>query len=66
MILVVCLARLSGDVHHSLSHTCDILYDILCDLSKPHGARGTLCWENLALQADPFAAESIAKHDILL
>jgi hypothetical protein len=40
----VCLARLSGDVHHSLCHTCDIL----CDLLELHGARGALCWEILS------------------
>jgi hypothetical protein len=43
MIYVVCLARLSGDVHHSLCHTCDILYD----LPVPHGARGAFAGESL-------------------
>jgi hypothetical protein len=58
----MCLARLTGDVHHSLCNTCDIL----CDLPKPHGARGSFARKSLALQAEPFAGESVAKHDILL
>jgi hypothetical protein len=45
----VCLARLSGDVYHSLCHTCDIL----CEMPEPHGARGTFAVESLALQAIP-------------
>jgi hypothetical protein len=57
----VCLARLSGDMHHSLCHICDILYD----MPDPHGPRGVL-WKSLALQAEPFAGESVAKHDVLL
>jgi hypothetical protein len=45
--LVVCLAQMSGDVHHSLCHTFEILCDILCDLPKPHGTRGDVCAGNL-------------------
>jgi hypothetical protein len=41
---VVCLARLSGDGHHSLCPTCDIL----CDLPEPHGAGGDACAGNLS------------------
>jgi hypothetical protein len=37
------------DVHHSLCHTCDIL----CDLSKPNGARGAFDGEFLALPVGP-------------
>jgi hypothetical protein len=40
----MCLTRLSGDVHHSLYHTCDIL----CDIPEPHGARGALCYKILS------------------
>jgi hypothetical protein len=46
MLYVVCLARLSGDVHHSLCHTCDIL----CETPEPHSARGAFARESLAIQ----------------
>jgi hypothetical protein len=36
----VCHARLSGNGN--------ILWDILCDLPKPHGARGDVCAGNLS------------------
>jgi hypothetical protein len=43
---------MSGDEHHSLCHTCDILCEILCDihcdLPEPHGARGDICVGNLS------------------
>jgi hypothetical protein len=44
----VCHAQLSGDVHHSFCHTCDIHCDILCDLPEPHGGRWALCLEILS------------------
>jgi hypothetical protein len=44
----VCLAQLSGDGHHSLCHTSDILCGILCDLPEPHGERGDVCAGNFS------------------
>jgi hypothetical protein len=37
---------------------CVILYDILCDLPKPHGARGSFDGESLALQVGPLMGNS--------
>jgi hypothetical protein len=44
MLYVVCHARLSGDGFI----LCDPPFMILCDLSKPHGARGDTCPGNLS------------------
>jgi hypothetical protein len=67
MLCVVCLARMSGNGHHSLCHTCDILCDVLCDLSEPHGARGDVCAGNLSTASrDSLFRKTVAKHDILL
>jgi hypothetical protein len=66
MTLVVCVAQLSGDVHHSLCHTCDILCDILLICLNHMVQEGPFAGKTLALQAGPFAGESVAKHDILL
>jgi hypothetical protein len=43
------------------------LYDILCELPEPHGARGAVfLWKTLALHAGTIYRETVTKHDILL
>jgi hypothetical protein len=42
------------------------LCDILCELPKPHGAKGAICAGKLSTASGAMCRETVAKHDILL
>jgi hypothetical protein len=42
------------------------LCDILCELTEPHGAKGSLCVGNLSTASGAVCRETVAKNDIFL